>query len=668
MGTWDLGGPLGKVPSLAFPSIYFASGDLAVMMVLLVVHTVVAVCFTAGFHTRKAAVVLYVLDASLSQRMGCSYYAGDRLRCLMLFWAMWLPVSARLSVDAYRARRAAPPLVVVAFDCARGGAPSDAHDLWAALDDARTQALAQRDYAPVALYDAALEAAAESCASGGARPSPRWCSPGVKLRQLPPDADRLAPLRRAHSALRGAPHYGGVAAVLPAVWVKEWDAARRRNHSLLLPPRRREHEAPVLALVLLAQIVMMEWGASMKKTGMGWQSGAAVFTVLQATQVSRQPFANWLALFPSLCFLLVRVMLLAQRTLVFAMLCPIQAVRSVAAVTFVGVHLGMHVTLDLHLFPLTVLGLLSCAATSQICDLCAAMWARAPRRCVFAFAVFLGAIGMACIPWWLPPLAAAGGIAAWPHVPTTFPVLCQGPAGKGGGREARCPPAVPGLDRARALWRRGRPCGRACLLAFLWLMLYCMVHNLNANAGTVFPMPQPPRTALRIQEGLGLSQRWRMFSPGPPPYVEWQGVSGRTFQGRAVDLWRDGDPSFDGRAHEDGRPYAVPQRAPRRSHRMFNMMGNSNRHNKLSYAALGRWICARYNAQHRDKLHGLRVLHFEYYLSPSTGLAVPRRGRRPAPAPTPVREGWPAPGEVRRRGIALPGMEARPELHGRVDL
>lgn len=52
-----------------------------------------------GFHGRWAAFALWLVWMSLAQRNGFITQGGDRLLILLLFWSIFLPVSARFSID-----------------------------------------------------------------------------------------------------------------------------------------------------------------------------------------------------------------------------------------------------------------------------------------------------------------------------------------------------------------------------------------------------------------------------------------------------------------------------------------------------------------------------------------------------------------------------------------
>jgi len=65
--------------------------------------------FTAGFHTRTSAVLLYVLVTSFHERNPLVMNSGDSVLRTMLFFFMFAPAGASFSLDSVRKRRAGVP-------------------------------------------------------------------------------------------------------------------------------------------------------------------------------------------------------------------------------------------------------------------------------------------------------------------------------------------------------------------------------------------------------------------------------------------------------------------------------------------------------------------------------------------------------------------------------
>ncbi len=81
-------------------SLHLANGSWGWILFLFAIHLVTAVCVAVGYRTRIATVVAWVLLVSLHNRNTYILNGGDVLfRCLW-FFAMFLPLQARWSVDA----------------------------------------------------------------------------------------------------------------------------------------------------------------------------------------------------------------------------------------------------------------------------------------------------------------------------------------------------------------------------------------------------------------------------------------------------------------------------------------------------------------------------------------------------------------------------------------
>lgn len=87
-------------------SIHFATST-AEGATLFAAHALAAVALLLGWHSRIAAAATWFLYVSLHHRNVAIEQGGDDVLRVVLFWMLWLPLGARLSLDA---RRAARPL------------------------------------------------------------------------------------------------------------------------------------------------------------------------------------------------------------------------------------------------------------------------------------------------------------------------------------------------------------------------------------------------------------------------------------------------------------------------------------------------------------------------------------------------------------------------------
>ena len=81
-------------------SLHAASGELWWQVLLFGIAGVSALALLIGYRTRFAAFASFVLLASLLNRNGLVLQGGDNLLIIMSFWALFLPLAARYSVDS----------------------------------------------------------------------------------------------------------------------------------------------------------------------------------------------------------------------------------------------------------------------------------------------------------------------------------------------------------------------------------------------------------------------------------------------------------------------------------------------------------------------------------------------------------------------------------------
>ena len=89
-------------------SLHAASGGMAWPALLLAIASLAAFCLMIGHRARLAAGISWLLLASLNTRNPLVLIGGDYLMVCLLFWTMFLPVSARYSADAVLARNTPP--------------------------------------------------------------------------------------------------------------------------------------------------------------------------------------------------------------------------------------------------------------------------------------------------------------------------------------------------------------------------------------------------------------------------------------------------------------------------------------------------------------------------------------------------------------------------------
>lgn len=81
-------------------SFHFMNGSTTAMALMFVLAALCALALLVGYRTRWMVILSWLLYMSLCYRNNMILQAGDQLLGGMLFWAMFLPLNARFSVDA----------------------------------------------------------------------------------------------------------------------------------------------------------------------------------------------------------------------------------------------------------------------------------------------------------------------------------------------------------------------------------------------------------------------------------------------------------------------------------------------------------------------------------------------------------------------------------------
>lgn len=84
--------------------LFAISGSAVWATCLFVVLGIAGVCMMLGLFTRASTCVCWVLLISLHNRNELVLNGGDFIFRLLLFWSLWLPLGARASIDAWRAK------------------------------------------------------------------------------------------------------------------------------------------------------------------------------------------------------------------------------------------------------------------------------------------------------------------------------------------------------------------------------------------------------------------------------------------------------------------------------------------------------------------------------------------------------------------------------------
>jgi hypothetical protein len=88
-------------------SLYLIDGSASFAGILLALHTLAGTCLLVGYRTRLATAVAWLLTFSIQHRNLLVDNFGDMVLRVLLFWALFLPLAARASLDRRNARELA---------------------------------------------------------------------------------------------------------------------------------------------------------------------------------------------------------------------------------------------------------------------------------------------------------------------------------------------------------------------------------------------------------------------------------------------------------------------------------------------------------------------------------------------------------------------------------
>ena len=91
----------GNLPSLV--SFHMMSGTLAITAILFAIEVLAALALFVGYRTGIATFVSWIMLVSLHNRNPMVLQGGDALMRMLLFWALFLPLGARASLDVWLA-------------------------------------------------------------------------------------------------------------------------------------------------------------------------------------------------------------------------------------------------------------------------------------------------------------------------------------------------------------------------------------------------------------------------------------------------------------------------------------------------------------------------------------------------------------------------------------
>lgn len=325
--------------------------------------------------------------------------------------------------------------------------------------------------------------------------------------------------------------------------------------------------ASIATMALLLQVVFMYVTNTVHKfRGELWMDGEALVHIMSADQFTVL-LGNTLAEYHSLLELInyLWIALILASPLLFVLT---GRARTIFPTLFVGMHLGMLVTMRIGLFPLVVVAALLPFYPSVVWDAVSDLVSRAGitdalRSSKERFSARLPK----------PPVPATGINA--PDVPNWSAVV-------GGGRTVFF-----------------------TLIPYLMLALVVMS---NAQAVDYGEVPDPGEQVLETTQA---DQSWRMFAPSPARTTRWFAAAGTLENGSEIDVLHKSRVDLE-------RPENVEStyRSARWRKYLSNVQSASNE-NHRSY--LANHLCDRWNRQHETGITNVTVYHVFERVDPYSG-------------------------------------------------
>ena len=332
--------------------------------------------------------------------------------------------------------------------------------------------------------------------------------------------------------------------------------------------------ATVATMALLVQmLVMYLTNAVHKLEGDLWTSGEAVVYVMQADQFTYH-LGNHIAEFHGL----LRVFTVAWVGLLFAsplLLLLTGFSRAAIASLFVGMHLGMAVTMRIDLFPIVVVvGFVPFFQTP--------VWDAAERV--------------------VARLGGRGSLARWRS-------RLEGRAERVASLDATVSRYI-APDRVDRLRENGRSVrsGRALVTTVLPCVFLVLI--LISSAGSV-GYAETPDPAEDVLEAVEMEQHWQMFAPDPLYTTRWFAAPATLEDGSERDVLRDSEVDFE-------RPPRVETTYPTSRWRKYlsNVYSTDNE-NHRSY--LANYLCEDWNRTHETAVENVTVYQMYERADPTNG-------------------------------------------------
>lgn len=369
---------------------------------------------------------------------------------------------------------------------------------------------------------------------------------------------------------------------------------------------------------LFTQIALMYWFTAALKTGPEWRvDHSALYYALSLDEIAT-PIGHYLLNFPSLLQALTFGTLMLEVLGPFLLFCPFFTgpVRTAAAFSFMSLHFGIWLTMDIGIFPWVSAFCMVCFFPAWFWDRVTALhsWllgrsgpARRLQRGVDRSRDATLAFSRALLSFLIDirqVLFASPAVRVNPITDhTTVPPLAVGATG--GGETVAGPHHDEGpLEDPEPAELRSSLATN--LLAF-FLIFYILCWNLTTVTSLSFTLPE--RT---VSPGifLGLDQYWAMFAPSPGKSDGWFVIPGKLQNGQKLDVAPVTRDDYGMHRVSFARPQDLRATYKNEHWRKYlqNILSEDHADQRVHFAD---YVCDEWNTRHTggDTLKSLRIIY-----------------------------------------------------------
>lgn len=403
---------------------------------------------------------------------------------------------------------------------------------------------------------------------------------------------------------------------LGAVW--SLDRARR-----VVPQQWSTYFFSLGTVGLFMQIAFMYWFTALQKSGAEWRTdGTALYYALSYDQVATQ-VGTYLLQFPALLVVLTFATILLEAFGPLLLFCPLFTgpIRTGAVLAFMGLHLGIRLTMDIGIFPWI-------SALCMVCFLPAWFWDKPVATLRTALPKSLTNLAFHlrnAVPTLtrayhstfgagrlFPATTLASGrsqyaaYSAGATAETNVTTKSKDVAGTGAAAES-----APTLLRSSL--------AHNLLAAFFLAYIFCW------NLTTVSDFTMPERLE-PIGYSFGVAQSWSMFAPFPTTDDGWFVLPGTLRGGQEVDLLPVTHDDFDPHPVSWEKPQLVSGTDENEHWRKYlqSIRQEEYADQRLYFA---RYICREWNARHTgpERLVGFQITYMSEITQPNYQRSTPQK-------------------------------------------